>query len=93
MSLLEFTSIVYRRKGYAIATDEQLARIADVPKREFMRRGINQHTLEKICKREPVRAEKLAKCWKVLELYEEEQIQEVHDPKRIISYAIQESRT
>jgi hypothetical protein len=34
-----------------------------------MRRGINQHTLEKICKREPVRAIKLAKCLQVLEEY------------------------
>jgi hypothetical protein len=38
-----------------------------VPKREFMRRGINQHTPEKISKREHVRASKLAKCLKVLE--------------------------
>jgi hypothetical protein len=75
LSLLEFNSIVYKRKGYAIATDEQLVRIADVPKREFIRRGINQHTLEKICNREPVRAEKLAKCLKVLEDYEEKQAQ------------------
>jgi len=29
------------RKGIAIATDEKLARIAKVPKREFMRRGIS----------------------------------------------------
>jgi hypothetical protein len=43
-----------------VATEEQLERITKIPKREFMRRGINQHTLEKICKREPVRAEKLA---------------------------------
>jgi hypothetical protein len=35
-----------------------------------MRRGTNQHTLEKICAREPVRAVKLAKCLKVLEEYE-----------------------
>ena len=66
LSLLEFKTIEYKRKGYAIATDEQLARIAKVPKREFIRRGINQHTLEKICKREPVRASKLAECLKAL---------------------------
>jgi len=72
LSLLEFNSIVYKRKGYAVSTDEQLARIAGVPKREFMRRRINQHTLEKICNREPVRAEKVAKCLKVLAEYEEE---------------------
>src|SRR5215468_10846178 len=40
----------------AVATHEQLKRIEKIPKREFMRRGINQHTLEKICKREPVRS-------------------------------------
>jgi len=51
--------------------EEQLARTAKVPKREFMRRRINQHTQEKICAREPVRAIKLAKCLKVLEEYEQ----------------------
>lgn len=74
-SLLELNTIIYKRKGYAVATDEQLVHIADVPKREFMRRRINQHTLEKICNREPVGAEKLAKCLRVLKEYEEEQIQ------------------
>jgi hypothetical protein len=72
LSLLEFKAIHYRRKGNAIADDEQLARIARIPKREFMRRGINQHTLEKICRAEPVRAIKLARCLKVLEEYESE---------------------
>jgi hypothetical protein len=67
LSLLEFKTIEYKRKGYVVATDEQLKRIAIVPKREFMRRGINQHTLEKICSREPVRANKLAECLEVLE--------------------------
>ncbi len=66
-SLLDFKAIEYRRRGNAIADPEQLARIAKVPKREFMRRGINQHTLEKICNREPVRAIKLAKCLKILD--------------------------
>jgi hypothetical protein len=70
MSLLEFKAIEYKRKGYAVATHEQLEKIARVPKREFIRRGINQHTLEKICRREPVRALKLAKCLEVLEEYE-----------------------
>jgi hypothetical protein len=70
LSLLEFKAIQYRRTGNAIADDAQLARIARVPKREFMRRGINQHTLEKICRQEPVRAVKLAKCLKVLDEYE-----------------------
>ncbi len=66
LSLLEFKAIEYRRTGNAVADDEQLARIAKVPKREFMRRGINQHTLEKICRREPVRASRLAKVLSVL---------------------------
>lgn len=35
--------------------------------REFMRRGVNQHTLEKICKREPVRGIKLARCLNAIE--------------------------
>lgn len=69
LSLLEFKAIQYRRKGNAVATEEQLVRIAKVPKREFMRRGINQHTLEKICRRESVRATKLAKCLTALEEY------------------------
>jgi len=47
-------------------TDEQLERIEKVPKRELRRRGINQHTLEKICSKMPVRATKLAQCLKVL---------------------------
>ena len=70
LSLLEFTAIQYRRRGNAVADDEQLARIANVPKREFRRRGVNQHTLEKICAREPVRAINVAKCLKVLDAYE-----------------------
>lgn len=67
LSLLDFQVIQYRRKGNAIATEEQLERIAKVPKRELMRRGINQHTLEKICKRVRVRAAKLAECLRAAE--------------------------
>ncbi|MGB6633236.1 MAG: hypothetical protein WBE52_18495, partial [Terriglobales bacterium] len=70
LSLLEFKAVHYNRKGNVVADDEQLARIAKVPKREFMRRGINQHTLEKICRKEPVRAMKLANCLRILEEYE-----------------------
>jgi hypothetical protein len=70
LSLLDFKAIEYRRRGYAVADNKQLERIAKVPKREFMRRGINQHTLEKICRREPVRAIKLAQSLKVLEEYQ-----------------------
>ena len=69
--LIEHHAIEYKRRGNAVATDERLAQIAKVPKREFMRRGINQHTLEKICKQEPVRAIKLAKCLKVIGEYED----------------------
>lgn len=72
LSLLEFKTIEYKRKGNVIADGEQLTRIAKVPKREFMRRGINQHTLEKICKCEPVRSIKLAKCIVALEEYQQE---------------------
>jgi hypothetical protein len=66
LSLLDFKAVEYKRKGRAVATDEQLERITQVPKREFMRRGINQHTLEKICNQEPVRAIKLAACLNAL---------------------------
>jgi hypothetical protein len=69
LSLLEFKAIHYKPKGDAVANGDQLALMNEVPKREFIRRGINQHTLEKICRREPVRAVKLAKCLKVLEEY------------------------
>lgn len=75
LSLLEFQAIQYKPRGNAIANEEQLARIAKVPKRELMRRGINQHTLEKICACEPVRAMKLAKCLKVLEESEQQRSQ------------------
>jgi len=72
LSLLEFKAIQYKPRGNVLANDEELARIAKFPKREFMRRGINQHTLEKICGREPVRAVKLTKCLNALEEYEQE---------------------
>jgi len=68
LSLLEFKTIEYKRKGYAIATDEQLVHIVTVPKREFMRRGIDQHKLEKICEKVPVRAKNLAKCLSAVEM-------------------------
>ncbi len=70
LSLLDFKAVEYKRKGNAVATDEQLARIAKVPKREFMRRGVNQHTLEKICRKDSVRAIKFMGCLRVLEQYE-----------------------
>jgi hypothetical protein len=73
VSLLEFKAIQYRRRGKAIATEQQLLRIENVPKREFIRRGINQHTLEKVCRKEAVRVSRLAKVLKVLEQWESEQ--------------------
>jgi hypothetical protein len=76
LSLLDFKAIEYRRRGTAVADDERLARMEGVPKREFMRRGINQHTLEKICKKEPVRASKMAEVVKVLRQWESERIVE-----------------
>lgn len=71
-SLLEFKAIEYRRRGNAVADEEQLARIAKVPKREFMRRGISQHTLEKISRKEAVRASRLAKVLRVFQQWESE---------------------
>ena len=48
LSWLEFKTIEYKRKGVEIVTGEQLERIRKIPQREFMRRGMNQHTLERI---------------------------------------------
>jgi hypothetical protein len=62
-----FKAVQYRRKGNAIADDNQLTEIVKIAKREFMRRGVSQHTLEKICNRKPVRVAKLAKCLKLIE--------------------------
>jgi hypothetical protein len=56
-----------------IATIEQLTHIAKVPKREFIRRGVNPHTLEKICRKEAVRACNLAKVVIALSQWESEQ--------------------
>jgi hypothetical protein len=41
--------------------------IVQIPKREFVRRGIKQPTLEKIGKRQPVRASRFTKCLRILE--------------------------
>jgi hypothetical protein len=73
LSLLDFKAVEYKRKGNAVASDAQLTRIAKVPKRELMRRGVNQHTLEKICRRDPVRASRMAEVVKVLQQWESEQ--------------------
>jgi hypothetical protein len=44
---------------------------------EFIRRNIQQHTLQKVRKRERVRASKLVECLKISEEYEPEK---KHDP-------------
>jgi hypothetical protein len=80
VNLLEFKSIQYRRRGKIVATEEQLQRIAMVPKREFMRRGINQHILEKICRKDPVWVSKLTKVLRVLQQWESEQADKVRSP-------------
>jgi hypothetical protein len=54
-------------KSVAIATDDQLRRLAAFSQNEFIRRGMNQRTLEKIYARRPVRPSKLAKCLNVLQ--------------------------
>jgi hypothetical protein len=79
-SLLVSKAIQYAQKGNAIADDNQLVRITKASKRELMRRGVNQHTLEKICQRQPVRAVKLAKCLQVIEEIEKEQFDAVQRP-------------
>ena len=65
--LYALKAVQYKRKGNAVADDNQLAEIAKIAKREFMRRGVSQHILEKICSRKPVRVAKLARCLKVAE--------------------------
>ena len=67
LSFLDFKAVQYRRKGNAIADDNQLTDIVKIAKREFMRRGVSQHTLEKICNRKSVRAVKPPRCLKVVE--------------------------
>jgi hypothetical protein len=78
--LLDFNAVQYARKGNAVADDEQLSKIAKIPKRELMRRRVNQHTLEKICRQVPVRAVKFAKCLQVIEEIEKERFDVVQRP-------------
>ena len=73
LSLLDFKAVQYTRKGNVIANEDQLAQITKIPKRELMRRGVNQHTLEKICSKDAVRVSKLVKVLKVLQQWESEQ--------------------
>jgi len=93
ISLLEFKAIRYQRRGKVTATPEQLERIEEVPKREFIRRGINQHTLEKICSQIPVRASKLAKVLKVLQQWELEQQNQTPEPGLRLPQIIAGERT
>ena len=71
-SLLEFKAIQYERRGNATAIAEQLQRIEEVPKREFVRRGDQPGYLEKICRKEPVRVSKLARALTILQQWESE---------------------
>lgn len=80
LSPLDFKAIQYKRKGNAVANDDQLTEIVKIPKRELMRRGINQHTLEKICAQAPVRVAKLAECLKVVEELKKEKSDAVQRP-------------
>jgi hypothetical protein len=80
LSLLDFKAVQYTRKGNVIANGDQLAQITKIPKRELMRRGVNQHTLEKICKRQPVRTVKFTKCLQVIEELEKEQLDALQRP-------------
>jgi hypothetical protein len=66
LSILDFKAVQYERKGMVIATEADIGKIRQVSKRELMRRGINQHTLEKICRQELGRAVKLQACLKSL---------------------------
>lgn len=54
-------------KSTAIATKDQLKRIAKLPQNELIRRGMNQKTIRRIIARQPVRPSKLAKCLKLIE--------------------------
>ena len=46
--LARFQDDPVQAEGFSVADEEHLTRIENVPIREFMRRGIKQHTLEKI---------------------------------------------
>jgi len=59
-------------KSVAVATKDQLRRIAMFTKRGFLDRGMNQRTLEKICALRPIRPSILEKCLKLLQQFEKE---------------------
>jgi hypothetical protein len=80
LSLLDFKAVQYKKKGNAVVDPSQLAEIIKIAKREFMRRGINQHTLEKICDSKPMRIAKLAECLKVVDNLKKEQPDAVQRP-------------
>jgi DNA invertase Pin-like site-specific DNA recombinase len=59
-------------KSVAIATNDQLRRLAAFSQKEFMRRGMNQRTMEKIRAVKPVRPSILEKCLELLRQCEAE---------------------
>jgi len=61
-----------QEKSVAIATKDQLRRLAEFSQNELIRRGMNQKTLRRIYSLTPVRPSKLAKCLKLLEQCEVE---------------------
>jgi DNA invertase Pin-like site-specific DNA recombinase len=65
-------------KSVAIATNDQLRRLAAFSQNEFIRRGMNQRTLRKIYARRPVRPSKLAKCLNELQQCEAQQNRRLH---------------
>lgn len=67
-------SIIWQlnEKSVAIATNDQLRRLAAFSQNEFIRRGMNQRTMEKIYARRSVRPSKLSKCLDVLQQCEAE---------------------
>ena len=64
LSLLDFKAVRYRRKEMPPLTTISSPRLGRL---QGLRRGVSQHTLEKICDRKPVRIVKLAACLKVVE--------------------------
>ena len=73
-SLLDFKAIRYRRKEMVLATADSWKGSRIFRNQNLFDRGLNQHTLEKICRREPVRAIKLAMCMRILEEWRKSQM-------------------
>ncbi|HEY1576206.1 MAG TPA: hypothetical protein VGF82_03945 [Terracidiphilus sp.] len=60
----------YNEKSVAVATKDQLRRLAMFTKRVFLDQGMNQRTLEKIWALTPVRPSKLDQCLNLLHQFE-----------------------